>query len=472
MKLAPILKNLSGFYDMRTEISKFVTGNTLIWSKAYKWLNENSILCEITKEIEENNFSGDEENDYLKSVTITEESSNIDKIWNNKINNNPNLNNNNPNININIINGCYNQIVYTEGNEVREMIELDNYEYKPSFTETDVPQKTKNNITLNKLLSNNQKKRTPFLFKQVLNNKNQNKNLITTSYKNDKKINKPVTAESSNNLENKNTRIVTPYANKPIKNHTKNNMNDKIKQHSADLRNFNISNIIKNMPIGGNSKDLNEPNKNRKNSDSNLKYKMNYTTKGRSLDFNYLKREEFKLNPIEKLNFIKIKSIDLTDKNKKNFFTTETSNLSNCNNENSPYNSFNNIGRLMTENILIQDDSCENFNTEPKEKFTIPDYKFFKNSRDTKKVVMNNYLTETNRKLSEMKRIYTTSMGNTKRPITNSKVDDSKVDKKEGAVKVNNIYNHTMKITKISELHFNKSSLNKIKFSNFTTKSK
>ena len=54
--LIPILKNLAGFYDVRTEIPKFVVGNTLIWSKAVKWIEENNLLLNaFMKEDEENN---------------------------------------------------------------------------------------------------------------------------------------------------------------------------------------------------------------------------------------------------------------------------------------------------------------------------------------------------------------------------------------------------------------------------------
>lgn len=39
--LIPILVNLSKFYDVTTELPKFVNNNTLIFSKAYLWFNEN-----------------------------------------------------------------------------------------------------------------------------------------------------------------------------------------------------------------------------------------------------------------------------------------------------------------------------------------------------------------------------------------------------------------------------------------------
>ena len=40
LKLVPILKNLSGFYDVRTEIPKFVFSNTFIWMKGINWLKD------------------------------------------------------------------------------------------------------------------------------------------------------------------------------------------------------------------------------------------------------------------------------------------------------------------------------------------------------------------------------------------------------------------------------------------------
>ena len=40
-KLIPILKNLNGFYDVKTEICKFVQNNKFIWKKAISWIKEN-----------------------------------------------------------------------------------------------------------------------------------------------------------------------------------------------------------------------------------------------------------------------------------------------------------------------------------------------------------------------------------------------------------------------------------------------
>ena len=50
-KLIPILKNLSGFYDVRIEISKFVQNKTFIWSKSIKWLMENCLNSSYLNEI-------------------------------------------------------------------------------------------------------------------------------------------------------------------------------------------------------------------------------------------------------------------------------------------------------------------------------------------------------------------------------------------------------------------------------------
>lgn len=50
-KLIPILKNLSGFYDVREEISKFVKNKTFIWSKSINWLVENCLNSSYLNEI-------------------------------------------------------------------------------------------------------------------------------------------------------------------------------------------------------------------------------------------------------------------------------------------------------------------------------------------------------------------------------------------------------------------------------------
>ena len=50
-KLIPILKNLSGFYDVRIEIEKFVQNKTFIWSKSINWLKENCLNSAYLNEV-------------------------------------------------------------------------------------------------------------------------------------------------------------------------------------------------------------------------------------------------------------------------------------------------------------------------------------------------------------------------------------------------------------------------------------
>ena len=51
LKLIPILKNLSGFYDVRTEIKQFVINRTFIWFQGIKWLLNNCLSYTYMKEI-------------------------------------------------------------------------------------------------------------------------------------------------------------------------------------------------------------------------------------------------------------------------------------------------------------------------------------------------------------------------------------------------------------------------------------
>ena len=51
-KLIPLLKNLSGFYDVRTEIPKFVMNNTFIWMKGINWLKEHLLNTTYYVEVE------------------------------------------------------------------------------------------------------------------------------------------------------------------------------------------------------------------------------------------------------------------------------------------------------------------------------------------------------------------------------------------------------------------------------------
>ena len=51
LKLIPILKNLSGFYNVRTEIKKFVKNRTFIWFQGIKWLCNNCLSDSYIKEM-------------------------------------------------------------------------------------------------------------------------------------------------------------------------------------------------------------------------------------------------------------------------------------------------------------------------------------------------------------------------------------------------------------------------------------
>ena len=51
LKLIPILKHLSGFYDVRTEIKKFVINRTFIWSQGIRWLLNNCLNYTYMMEI-------------------------------------------------------------------------------------------------------------------------------------------------------------------------------------------------------------------------------------------------------------------------------------------------------------------------------------------------------------------------------------------------------------------------------------
>jgi len=65
------LQNLSAFYDIRTEIPKFVINNTIIWKKANEWFEEYNLLNSTILEIQSK---------ILKSIN-----SHLQKIFNKKI---------------------------------------------------------------------------------------------------------------------------------------------------------------------------------------------------------------------------------------------------------------------------------------------------------------------------------------------------------------------------------------------------
>jgi len=88
LKLIPILKNLSGFYDVRTEIKQFVINRTFIWFQGIKWLLNNCLNYTYMKEIIE--------------VMKIDQIPIADKLFyyftEDKVNNNKNSNNNDSNI--------------------------------------------------------------------------------------------------------------------------------------------------------------------------------------------------------------------------------------------------------------------------------------------------------------------------------------------------------------------------------------
>ena len=98
IKLIPILKNLAGFFDLRTEIKKFVKNNTFIWIKGINWVKENclnlGVLEEIenVKKIEKKNFY-----EFEEFFVYNNNNNNNDKNKNNDNNNNNNNNDNEKN---------------------------------------------------------------------------------------------------------------------------------------------------------------------------------------------------------------------------------------------------------------------------------------------------------------------------------------------------------------------------------------
>lgn len=150
--MIPILKNLSGFYDVRTEIPKFVVGNTFIWNRAFNWLHENCLIdinianrksspilieepmsCSSFKSSRDDTSitiidpqqtqvicdKDNNENYYASNAIITESnhSCSSESIVTNTISQPLNYyygtnTINKPNININIINGSYNKIIF------------------------------------------------------------------------------------------------------------------------------------------------------------------------------------------------------------------------------------------------------------------------------------------------------------------------------------------------------------------------
>ena len=178
IKLIPILKNLAGFFDLRTEIKKFVKNNTFIWIKGINWVKENclnlGVLEEIenVKKIEKKNFYEFEEffiynnNNNIDNNENEEEKNSIYKNYiknlvNNNINKkikirNKNINNNNNNHTINNIhhNNNSNEFIKITNNyfyDNSSHIKIDDME---SNNKNENEINNKNNIIKNKIKNN------------------------------------------------------------------------------------------------------------------------------------------------------------------------------------------------------------------------------------------------------------------------------------------------------------------------------
>ena len=178
IKLIPILKNLAGFFDLRTEIKKFVKNNTFIWIKGINWVKENclnlGVLEEIenVKKIEKKNFYEFEEffiynnNNNIDNNENEEEKNSIYKnyiknLFNNNINKkikirNKNNSNNNNNHTINNIhhNNNSNEFIKITNNyfyDNSSHIKIDDME---SNNKNENEINNKNNIIKNKIKNN------------------------------------------------------------------------------------------------------------------------------------------------------------------------------------------------------------------------------------------------------------------------------------------------------------------------------
>jgi hypothetical protein len=79
--LLPILRNLAEFYDVRTEIPKFVCNNTLLFKKAFKWVED---FYAITTNKIPSNTNKEEGQNFLKNkkTDLSEEMNNLNNITN------------------------------------------------------------------------------------------------------------------------------------------------------------------------------------------------------------------------------------------------------------------------------------------------------------------------------------------------------------------------------------------------------
>ena len=191
IKLIPILKNLAGFFDLRTEIKKFVKNNTFIWIKGINWVKENCLNLGVLEEIENvkkiekknffefeeffvynnnNNENNNDKNDNNNNNDKNEEEKNsiyknyIKNLFNNNINKIIKKNRNN----INNINNTISSIHYNNKiNNSNEFIKITNnyfYDNNSHIKIDDMENNNnnneinnKNNIIKNKIKNNKYK---------------------------------------------------------------------------------------------------------------------------------------------------------------------------------------------------------------------------------------------------------------------------------------------------------------------------
>ena len=241
-KLIPILKNLEGFYDVRTEIPKFVNNNTFIWMKSINWLKDymlNSIFYEELKKVLEMersisinqsnniyNYNKENEkkniemeiihNDNLKkrnfkkslaqSNLLTNSCNDFIKITNNfYFDNNKNTINNNNNQNIKIedetIQNYCNERLMTDGNDKSNQNEKIDILKRSSSLK-------KNQFTLLKNANINKSKGLKIKNNGIKNKLNMNENTLFNLFKKSK-VKKSI-------KNNKNINHTTNYKNKKI----------------------------------------------------------------------------------------------------------------------------------------------------------------------------------------------------------------------------------------------------------------
>ena len=305
--MIPILKNLSGFYDVRSEIPKFIVGKTLIWHKAYKWMKENNT---IKKEIHKDK-SVVSENNYIKGKPLGDRSSIKAKKYNSEMASHFISGDradssqyilNNPNFNIKIINGDYNQFLYSDDRANVDSLDMNQCDYNPSQTEAFTPLEDEQNDKRNPL-SSHKKNQKSSIFYNLLNKPQTqviNSNMIETRNQiNTSNIKDSIKLFSNKILTNP---VKSPRESKQILNMIKNPAN----KLSV---NFNFESLEKNENI---RKNLNSGNISINSPQTN---NMKPYTNRKSVDLGSIQKDFININPIDKSKLINEKRIDLTGKN-------------------------------------------------------------------------------------------------------------------------------------------------------------